>query len=349
MAGPAAVAAWSESLFPAGMGMRVLRQRAVESALTAAAHVSARRAAAPETPVPLPEPAAVHRVAAATPRAERPPAAAPRLPPRAAGRRPGEGRAPPRAQAGRPRGLGGRRLRGRVLPRRPSLPPRGAPPEPGGCDRNRRGPPRSAAAAEAAAAAARHRRARRAPRQRAGSGGHAWRPWPWGSSAAEAPSGARPPGRGYQWPQRRRSTHSPERAPARIARYHQRSQSGSSLLAPDLDHLGLAEAQVGEPRLRKPGEGPAGRLGDLPEQLGARRRVGVLGSARPDRHRRGPPLHGRAGHLRRGLEPCRRRAAGPGTPGGPSRRRRHGRSARPITRPSSATSDPSTAAPGAGP
>ena len=32
MAGPAEVAAWAESLFPAGMGMRVLRQRAVESA-----------------------------------------------------------------------------------------------------------------------------------------------------------------------------------------------------------------------------------------------------------------------------------------------------------------------------
>ncbi len=57
LAAPPAVAAWSESLFPAGMGMRVLRARAVEAALTAAAHLSARPAAPPPRPVPLPEPA----------------------------------------------------------------------------------------------------------------------------------------------------------------------------------------------------------------------------------------------------------------------------------------------------
>jgi serine/threonine-protein kinase len=73
IAAPAAVAAWSESLFPAGMGMRVLRQRAVESALTAAAHVSARRTIAREIPVPLPEPDAARRVNTAPARADRSP------------------------------------------------------------------------------------------------------------------------------------------------------------------------------------------------------------------------------------------------------------------------------------
>ena len=74
MAAPAAVAAWSESLFPAGMGMRVLRHRAVEAALTAAAHVGARPAAPPATPVPLPEPPAAHRIPPPAARVElRPP------------------------------------------------------------------------------------------------------------------------------------------------------------------------------------------------------------------------------------------------------------------------------------
>jgi serine/threonine protein kinase len=74
MAAPSAVAAWSESLFPAGMGMRVLRQRAVESAMIAAAHVGARRASPPDSPVPLPEPAPASRVASAPARVEfRPP------------------------------------------------------------------------------------------------------------------------------------------------------------------------------------------------------------------------------------------------------------------------------------
>ena len=74
LAAPAAVAAWSESLFPAGMGMRVLRQRAVEAALTAAAHVGARRAAPPASPVPLPEPTGERRIPAAPARTDlRPP------------------------------------------------------------------------------------------------------------------------------------------------------------------------------------------------------------------------------------------------------------------------------------
>jgi hypothetical protein len=56
MAAPAAVAAWSESLFPAGMGMRVLRQRAVDAAIAAAARESERHPAEDTGPVPLPEP-----------------------------------------------------------------------------------------------------------------------------------------------------------------------------------------------------------------------------------------------------------------------------------------------------
>jgi len=56
LATPAKVAAWSESLFPAGMGMRVLRQRAVDGALAAAAREAARRPEPPGQPVPLPEP-----------------------------------------------------------------------------------------------------------------------------------------------------------------------------------------------------------------------------------------------------------------------------------------------------
>ena len=56
LATPATVAAWSESLFPAGMGMRVLRQRAVEGARAAAAREAARPPEPPRQPVPLPEP-----------------------------------------------------------------------------------------------------------------------------------------------------------------------------------------------------------------------------------------------------------------------------------------------------
>jgi serine/threonine-protein kinase len=56
LATPATVAAWSESLFPAGMGMRMLRQRAVEAALVAAAREAARRPEPAGQPVPLPEP-----------------------------------------------------------------------------------------------------------------------------------------------------------------------------------------------------------------------------------------------------------------------------------------------------
>jgi hypothetical protein len=56
------------------MGMRVLRQRAVEAAMTAAAHVSARPAAPPASPVPLPEPTGERRIPAAPARVElRPP------------------------------------------------------------------------------------------------------------------------------------------------------------------------------------------------------------------------------------------------------------------------------------
>jgi hypothetical protein len=77
LASPATVAAWSESLFPAGMGMRVLRQRAVEGARTAAAREAARRPEQEIHPVPLPEP---HIAAAEAPRVERAevPAAEPR-------------------------------------------------------------------------------------------------------------------------------------------------------------------------------------------------------------------------------------------------------------------------------
>ncbi len=77
MAGPSGVAAWSESLFPAGMGMRVLRARAVEAATIAAAHLASRRAEPSPRPVPLPEPAAEARVEPAPARVDRLPA--PRL------------------------------------------------------------------------------------------------------------------------------------------------------------------------------------------------------------------------------------------------------------------------------
>jgi len=81
MASPTDVAAWAESLFPAGMGMRVLRQRSVESAVAAATGVADRLPATPRRPalrdrppapeirpvqearpVPLPEPAPAPRV-----------------------------------------------------------------------------------------------------------------------------------------------------------------------------------------------------------------------------------------------------------------------------------------------
>jgi hypothetical protein len=78
LASPATVAAWSESLFPAGMGMRVLRQRAVEGARMAAAREAARRPEQAGHPIPLPEP----RIEAAeSPRVEH--AGAPASEPRA--------------------------------------------------------------------------------------------------------------------------------------------------------------------------------------------------------------------------------------------------------------------------
>jgi hypothetical protein len=82
MASPATVAAWAESLFPAGMGMRVLRQRAVEAASAAAAREAARRPEPAGRPVPLPEPrieaatssrAQASAIAPAEPRVERRP------------------------------------------------------------------------------------------------------------------------------------------------------------------------------------------------------------------------------------------------------------------------------------
>jgi len=73
MAKPSGVAAWSESLFPAGMGMRVLRARAIEAATTAAAHLAARRAEPPARPVPLPEPVAEARVEPVPARVDRRP------------------------------------------------------------------------------------------------------------------------------------------------------------------------------------------------------------------------------------------------------------------------------------
>ena len=50
MGSPTDVAAWAESLFPAGMGMRVLRQRSVESAVAAATGVADRLPATPRRP-----------------------------------------------------------------------------------------------------------------------------------------------------------------------------------------------------------------------------------------------------------------------------------------------------------
>jgi hypothetical protein len=65
IATPSEVAAWAESLFPAGMGMRVLRQRVVDAAIVAAKHLAGRRTTPPATPVPLPEPDAAPHVEAA--------------------------------------------------------------------------------------------------------------------------------------------------------------------------------------------------------------------------------------------------------------------------------------------
>jgi hypothetical protein len=83
LATPATVAAWAESLFPAGMGMRVLRQRAVEGALAAAAREAARRPEPAGHPVPLPEPRIEGSEASRVEPARVAPAAEPR-----AGRRP---------------------------------------------------------------------------------------------------------------------------------------------------------------------------------------------------------------------------------------------------------------------
>jgi len=83
LATPATVAAWAESLFPAGMGMRVLRQRAVEGALAAAAREAARRPEPAGHPVPLPEP----RIEASEASRVEPARVAPAAEPRA-GRRP---------------------------------------------------------------------------------------------------------------------------------------------------------------------------------------------------------------------------------------------------------------------
>jgi hypothetical protein len=61
LASPAVVAAWSESLFPAGMGIRVVRQRAVDGAVAAAARDGGRRPEKESLPVPLPEPTVAKR------------------------------------------------------------------------------------------------------------------------------------------------------------------------------------------------------------------------------------------------------------------------------------------------
>jgi serine/threonine-protein kinase len=65
MATPTGVAAWAESLFPAGMGMRVLRQRAVESAVAAATGVAERLPAAPRRHDPRARPNPPERPATA--------------------------------------------------------------------------------------------------------------------------------------------------------------------------------------------------------------------------------------------------------------------------------------------
>lgn len=95
IATPSEVATWAESLFPAGMGMRVLRQRAVDAATVAANHLAGRRATPPPAPVPLPEPQAPQRHAPAPAR----PAHAP--PPRL-GFRPAPRAAPPAQVEPRP-------------------------------------------------------------------------------------------------------------------------------------------------------------------------------------------------------------------------------------------------------
>jgi serine/threonine-protein kinase len=87
MASPADVAAWSESLFPAGMGMRVLRQRAVESAVAAATGVADRLPPAPRRSgtraLPNPPPARAATMARPAPEARSiplpEPAPAPRI------------------------------------------------------------------------------------------------------------------------------------------------------------------------------------------------------------------------------------------------------------------------------
>ena len=115
LATPATVAAWSESLFPAGMGMRVLRQRAVEAALKAAAREAARPADPIDQPVPLPEP----RVEVATaPRVEAAngPAAGPR-----------PGRRPPPRLGFRPAPSPARSAPAADLPAQPAPPLRPVP------------------------------------------------------------------------------------------------------------------------------------------------------------------------------------------------------------------------------
>jgi hypothetical protein len=61
LASPSVVAAWSESLFPAGMGIRVVRQRAIDGAMAAATRDEVRRPEKERLPVPLPEPVAARR------------------------------------------------------------------------------------------------------------------------------------------------------------------------------------------------------------------------------------------------------------------------------------------------
>jgi hypothetical protein len=91
LASPSVVAAWSESLFPAGMGIRVVRQRAIDGAMAAAARGDARRPEKESLPVPLPEPVVARRADPDVSKRRPPEVQAPVRPPPRLGFRPAPG------------------------------------------------------------------------------------------------------------------------------------------------------------------------------------------------------------------------------------------------------------------
>jgi serine/threonine-protein kinase len=91
LASPSVVAAWSESLFPAGMGIRVVRQRAIDGAMAAAARGDARRPEKESLPIPLPEPVVARRAEPVASRRRPPEVRAPVRPPPRLGFRPAPG------------------------------------------------------------------------------------------------------------------------------------------------------------------------------------------------------------------------------------------------------------------